>query len=105
MKVIFNGGVVKGVWTTSLGATAYSVGSLFAAFVFAVIVAGGATQWLPEGAAKIDHIVLPILAFPAVWITFGLVLYAARHRLRAWGVIGGITVVHAALIVYRFATT
>ncbi|MEO0606111.1 MAG: hypothetical protein AAF211_32075 [Myxococcota bacterium] len=90
------------LWESRSGAVFYAIGSLFAAFVFAIVVTGGATQWLPEGAAGVDHIVLPIVGFPIVWIAMGLGLYAARRRALAWGIVGGITLVHALLIAYRF---
>ena len=72
--------------------------SLFAALVLALVVAGGSTHWLPRGAAGIDHLVVPLVAFPVVWVAFALTLFAARRRARAWAVIGGLAALHALLI-------
>jgi hypothetical protein len=32
-----------------------------------VTVTAGGALWLPKGAAEIDHLMLPILLFPAIW--------------------------------------
>jgi hypothetical protein len=37
------------------------------AFIAAGLIMGGGALWLPEGAAKIDNLVLPIVLFPAIW--------------------------------------
>jgi hypothetical protein len=79
-----------------LWATAYAISSLLAAFLFAVIVTAGATRWLPEGRAGVDHIILPILFFPLVWMAMALGLYAAPRRRRAWAIAGTVTAVHLA---------
>lgn len=63
----------------------YVAGCLVAAFFFSLIVVAGATQWFPSGAAGIDHIVLPALSFPLVWLGFAIGLLAAQRRGRAWG--------------------
>lgn len=80
--------------------TLYTLASLFAAFLFAVVVVAGATKWLPAGRGGVNHIVIPTLAFPAVWTVFALVLYAVRRRARAWAVVGVLTAVHVGLIVH-----
>lgn len=37
----------------------------------AIVATAAMPLWLPEGAAGIDHIVFPIVLFPAVWaVTF-----------------------------------
>ena len=85
-------------------ATLYGLGSLVGAFLCALIVAAGSTKWLPGGAAGIDHIVLPIIAFPLIWIAFALWLYGCQRRVKTWGYVGGITIAHLGLIVYGFAS-
>jgi hypothetical protein len=32
-----------------------------------VVVMLGGALWLPQGAAEIDHLMLPIVLFPAIW--------------------------------------
>ena len=88
--------------SNNLRRTLYAIASLLVAFVSAVLVVAGSTKWLPEGRGGVDYIVIPIVAFPVVWVTFALVLYAARRRARAWGVVGGVAAVHGGLIVYGF---
>jgi len=82
--------------------TLYAVASLVAAFVVSVLMVAGATRWLPEGGAGIDHIVVPIILFPLIWISVALVLYAARRRVRAWTIVVVIATVHAGLVAYGF---
>ena len=79
-----------------------AVGALLAAFVFAVIVTAGANQWIPAGRAGVDHIVIPIVVFPLIWVTFAVMLFAARSRGRAWAIVGGVTATHVALIIRSF---
>ncbi|HJL18808.1 MAG TPA: hypothetical protein RMH99_24310 [Sandaracinaceae bacterium LLY-WYZ-13_1] len=72
--------------------------------MFASIVTAGATKWLPAGRAGIDHIMVPIVAFPVVWVVFALVLYAARRRGVAWAAVAGLTAIHAALVAHGWAS-
>ena len=82
--------------------TFYALASLVVAFLTSVLVVAGATRWLPEGGAGIDHIVVPIILFPLIWICVALFLYAARRRVRAWTIVGVIAIVHAGLVAYGF---
>jgi len=68
----------------------YALLSLGLTFVAAIIIVAGATRWLPTGAAEIDHIVIPAVVFPLVWVTAALGVYGARYRLRAWGALAAI---------------
>ena len=84
--------------------TLHAIAALVAAFVFAVAVTAGAAKWVPAGPAKIDNIIIPIVVFPIVWVTFALGLFAARRRGRAWAVVGAITGAHVALILRGFSS-
>ena len=55
------------------------------AFLTAATVMAGGALWLPQGRAGIDHIVMPVVLFPAIWAL--LFFYTSLdHRLpRAWG--------------------
>ena len=84
--------------------TLYTVASLVAAFLVSVLMVAGSTRWLPEGSAGIDHIVVPIILFPLIWVSVALFLYAARRRARAWTIVGVISIVHAGLVASGFVT-
>lgn len=71
-------------------------------FLFALIVSIGATRWYPEGRGGVDHMVVPAVLFPIVWVAFALALYTAPWRRAVWLSIVGLTVLHAALIAQGF---
>ena len=83
-------------------ATSYALASLTAAFLVAVLVVAGATRWLPQGRAGIDHIVVPIVVFPLIWIVLAVALYAARRRSTAWAVVAVIALINVGLVGYGF---
>ncbi len=88
----------------SLPTARYTVLSLAAAFLASVVVVAGATKWLPPGNAGIDHIIVPIVIFPVVWIIAALGLYAARRRGRAWSVLGILTAINLLAIGWGFVS-
>lgn len=61
------------------------------------IMAGLAT-WLPPGAGRVNHLVLPIVLFPAIFTALLVYSYYDRKLLRAYAVVVGLAVVHVALI-------
>jgi uncharacterized iron-regulated membrane protein len=73
MTFIFNyqGGTVE---------LAYFAGSLTLAFAVALAVALGAAACIPPGPGGVDHLVLPAVAFPLLWVALGLVPITARQR-------------------------
>ncbi|MEM7151290.1 MAG: hypothetical protein AAF799_00535 [Myxococcota bacterium] len=77
-----------------------AVSCLTVSLLFALVVVSGATQYLPPGAANIDHVVVPLVAFPLVWVAFATYTFGARDRRRAWLVATAITMVHAAFIAH-----
>ena len=87
-----------------LPATLYTLASLTTAFVVAVLVVAGATRWLPEGRAGIDHIVVPIVLFPLIWIVLAIWLYAARNRRTVWAVVAVIALINVGLAGYGFVS-
>ncbi|MEM1006350.1 MAG: hypothetical protein AAF496_07755 [Pseudomonadota bacterium] len=66
-------------------------------FVATVFVMMGMAFWWPVGAARVDHIALPVLLFPLIWA--GLFFYALidDDLLRAGSVLIGLIVVHLGL--------
>ncbi|SEQ19733.1 hypothetical protein SAMN04488038_104252 [Solimonas aquatica] len=65
-----------------------------AALCAALIMAGGAL-WLPRGAAGIDNLVLPILAFPAIWAVLFFYACLTRHLRRAYALLLALLLAHA----------
>lgn len=66
--------------------------------VIAVAIVCGAVTWMPEGVAGINHLALPMIAFPAVWA--GLFFHACldRRLARAYAIHGTLLAVNVALI-------
>ena len=87
-----------------LRATLYTLASLIAAFVVAVLVVAGGTRWLPEGRAGIDHIIVPIILVPLIWIVLAVSLYAARNRRAAWTIVAVIALINVGLAGYGFVS-
>ncbi|UJR83183.1 hypothetical protein [Sandaracinus amylolyticus] len=52
---------------------------LAAGLVAAVCVAVGMTRWVPPGGG-VDHVVVPVVVFPAIWAAAFLVLQVRRDR-------------------------
>lgn len=67
-------------------------------FLCAALVMCGGALWLPKGAAQIDNLVMPIVLFPAIWAGLFFYAYLDRRLARAWAVIGGLSLVHLAVI-------
>jgi len=82
-----------------LRAAGYAVACLLLAFVFGVVVTAGATKWMPPGRGGVDHIIVPVVLFPLIWIGFVVPLHASRRRGRAWAAVGVITAVHLGLVI------
>ncbi|MGB0954587.1 MAG: hypothetical protein ACPGZP_01155 [Panacagrimonas sp.] len=82
----------------------WSRGLLAGPLVFvtsAAVMAGGAA-WIPEGAASIDNIVLPIVLFPAIWAALFFYASLDRNLLRAWLITLALLVVNAGLVAGEF---
>ncbi|WP_240433604.1 hypothetical protein [Solimonas sp. K1W22B-7] len=67
-------------------------------FLCAALVMCGGALWLPKGTAQIDNLVMPIVLFPAIWAALFFYAYLDRSLARAWAVIGGLSLLHAAVI-------
>eukprot|EP01137_Pigoraptor_chileana_P017420 Opistho-2@75469 len=70
------------------------------AFVAAGLIMGGGALWLPEGAARIDNLVLPIVAFPAIWAVVFFYACLDRRIGRAYVVVLAAALINAALPMY-----
>lgn len=70
-------------------------------FVAACLTMAGGALWLPHGSAQVNHLVLPVVLFPLLWT--GLFLYSCldARLLRAYAVVGLLTVINAAMLVWH----
>lgn len=72
------------------------------AIVVAVVVMAGMTQWLPEGAAGIDNLVVPLVVVPLIWaaLFFHACLDSKLWRVAIVAV--GLFLVHGGLVMHKF---
>ncbi|MEM1079371.1 MAG: hypothetical protein AAGI09_12655 [Pseudomonadota bacterium] len=68
------------------------------ALIATFAVMGGMALWWPKGPAGLDHIAMPIVLFPMIWV--GWVTYGVIADLpgRALGVMAGVTLGNCILI-------
>ena|SRR5687767_5027154 len=89
--------------TTVRGATRWARMILAGPLVMvcSIVIMGGSLVWIPPGAGGVNHIVLPIILYPAIWT--GLFFYACfdRQLWRGYAVVGGLLALHAVLIAIR----
>jgi membrane-anchored glycerophosphoryl diester phosphodiesterase (GDPDase) len=68
--------------------------------VASLVMAGGAV-WLPEGDAKVNNLVLPVVLFPLLWTATFLYTCLDKKLTRAYAVMGALSAVNAALIAWH----
>jgi hypothetical protein len=68
--------------------------------VACLVMAGGAV-WLPEGAAKVNNLVLPVVLFPLLWTAAFLYACLDKKLTRAYAVMGALSAANAALIAWH----
>ena len=73
-----------------------------AAFLLAVMVMLGMSIWFPKGAAELDNLVLPMIAFPLIWAVMFFYAYLNHSIKRIGLVFAAVAVVHIALLAYHF---
>lgn len=66
------------------------------AFAVAVTVMAAMPLWFPEGAAGIDHLVLPAILFPAIWATAFFYACLAENLGRASVILIGSLIINSA---------
>ena len=66
------------------------------ALALAFVVMAAMPLWFPQGAAGIDHLVLPLILFPAIWAAAFFYACLAENLGRAGVVLIGTLVVNAA---------
>lgn len=73
------------------------------AFVCSIAVMGGSLVWMPPGDGGVNHIVLPITLYPAIWTALFFYACFDRNLARGYMVVGGLLALHATLIVMRWS--
>ncbi|MCX7069716.1 MAG: hypothetical protein NTW01_01805 [Gammaproteobacteria bacterium] len=74
-------------------------------FIAAALVMAGGALWLPEGPAKIDNMVLPIVLFPVIWAALFFYLMLDHRLGRAWLVALLLVAGHAGMIARHLLAT
>lgn len=68
----------------------------------AIVATAAMPLWLPEGSAGVDHIVLPIVLFPAVWAVIFFYSILETNQLRALITLSVALLLNTALVVSAF---
>ena len=71
------------------------------ALIVAFLAMAGGALWLPQGAAQVNNLVLPVVLFPLLWTAFFLYACLDKKLARAYAVIGALSAVNAALIAWH----
>ncbi|MEM9044241.1 MAG: hypothetical protein AAGC81_06075 [Pseudomonadota bacterium] len=72
------------------------------ALIAAILFMAAMPVWFPEGAAGIDHFVMPVVLFPLIWVCFFTYTCAEENLPRATLVITICIGMHLALIASAF---
>ena len=72
------------------------------AFILAVLVMLGMAIWFPGGAAGLNNVVLPLIAFPLIWAVIFFYAYLDRNTKRVALAFSCIALVHAVLLIAHF---
>ena len=70
------------------------------ALALAYLVMAAMPLWFPEGAAGIDHLVLPLILFPAIWAAAFFYACLTENPGRAGVVLMGLLLVNGAAAVW-----
>ncbi|MDP3858947.1 MAG: hypothetical protein Q8Q73_14420 [Stagnimonas sp.] len=68
------------------------------ALLTALLTMMGGALWLPEGAAGLDHLVVPVVFFPMLWAGWFLYACLDPRLLRGFAVVGGAALLQLGLI-------
>lgn len=67
--------------------------------IAAIMVLAAMPLWFPEGSAGIDHVVLPLILFPAVWAILFFYAVMARSLVRIGVVLFAVTLINGTVAV------
>jgi hypothetical protein len=72
------------------------------AIIAAVLTMASTPLWLPKGAAGVDHMILPIILFPAFWAVYFFYALIESRPMRALVVFAVVLAANAAVIYLQF---
>ena len=72
------------------------------AIIAAVLTMASTPLWLPKSAAGVDHLVLPIILFPAFWAIFFFYALIEARPMRALIIFAAVAIANAVVIYLRF---
>lgn len=72
------------------------------AFILAVLVMLGMAIWFPRGAAGLNNVVLPLVAFPLIWAVIFFYAYLDRNTKRVALAFSCVALAHAVLLIDHF---
>lgn len=72
------------------------------AIIAAVQTMASTPLWLPKGAAGVDHMILPIILFPAFWAVYFFYALIEARPLRALIVFAAVLLANAVVIYSQF---
>ncbi|MEO0622177.1 MAG: hypothetical protein AAFU49_00395 [Pseudomonadota bacterium] len=70
--------------------------------VLSILAMAAMPLWLPKGSAGIDHIVFPVVLFPAIWAAVFFYVVLEGSPVRCLCVMLGATAINIALIAMAF---
>ncbi|WP_373476541.1 hypothetical protein [Sphingorhabdus sp.] len=72
------------------------------AIIAAVLTMASTPLWLPKGAAGVDHMILPIILFPAFWAIFFFYALIEARPIRALVIFAVVMLANAVVIYLQF---
>ena len=73
------------------------------ALLAAIVTLAAMPHWMPEGAGRVDNLVLPIIAFPLIWATVFFYGCLTEDLRRAASVLAGLIAAQFAIVVVSLA--
>ena len=70
--------------------------------IAAVLTMASTPLWLPNGAAGVDHIILPILLFPAFWAVYFFYALIETRPMRALFIFAAVLISNAIVTFLQF---
>jgi hypothetical protein len=71
-------------------------------FLAALCIMAGGSRWIPAGAANIDHLVVPVVLFPALWASLFFYTSLSRRLMRAYALVLSLTALSVAMVLAGF---
>ncbi|MEM7170041.1 MAG: hypothetical protein AAF530_07710 [Pseudomonadota bacterium] len=68
------------------------------ALLGAIVVMSAMPIWFPKGAAEIDHLIFPLILFPAIWALLFFYSCLTEDLIRACWIFGSLIVINVILV-------